>query len=279
MDEGIPNMSQLKSLGVQFSLDDLGTGYSSLSYLKRLSLDQLKIDRCFVRDIQTDPNDTAIAQLNPALSLPDLPIKVIARSDGSGTTYNLTDYLSKVSSKWKDSRGIRSTIAWPEDFVAAKGSSGVVKAVKETVGGIGYLDYGYVKENRLAGAQVRNADNEFPAAGPGSFRAALQASEWAAKGTFNTTLTNQAGRLSWPITMGTFALLPQISDKPEQTKQAIKFFVWAFTNGDSLVQTQNFVRLPDRVQAAAFRAITSVKDKSGSPIGFVLNDGAARTSP
>jgi phosphate transport system substrate-binding protein len=222
----------------------------------------------------TQWNAPPIALLNLGLNLPDLPIRVIARSDGSGTTYNLTDYLSKVNAAWKSGNGAKSTIAWPGSFVTVKGSDGIVKAVKETVGGIGYVDYGYVKDNRLTGVQIKNADNEFVSAGVGSFKAALQFSEWASKGTFNTTLTNQPGKSSWPITMGTFALLPQVTDKPEQTQRALKFFVWAFTSGDALVQSQNFVRLPDRVQAAAFKSITSVKDKAGTAIGLGLFSGA-----
>jgi phosphate transport system substrate-binding protein len=259
------------------------TGIVPVVNLPKISDGQLRMSgdvlaRIYLGEI-AQWNAPPIAQLNPNLSLPDLPIRVIARSDGSGTTFNFTDYLSKVNATWKSGNGTKSTIAWPGNFVAVKGSDGVVKAVKETVGGIGYVDYGYVKENRLVGIQMRNSDNEFVTAGVGTFRAALQASEWSGKGTFNSTLTNQPGKSSWPITMGTFALVPQVTDKPEQTQRALKFFVWAFTSGDALVQSQNFVRLPDRVQAAAFKSITSVRDKSGNLIGLGLYGGTSRPSP
>ena len=98
----------------------------------------------------------------------------------------------------------------------------------------------------------------------------LGVSEWVSKGSFTGALTNQTGKASWPITMGTFVALPKIADQPDQTLRALKFFVWAFVNGDALVQAGNFVRHPDRVQASAFKTIASIRDKSGSPIGMAL---------
>jgi phosphate transport system substrate-binding protein len=194
----------------------------------------------------------------------------VVRGDGSGTTYNFADYLAKVSPSWKSKRGVKSSYAWPESFLAVKGSSGVVTAVKQTSGAIGYVDFGYVEENQLDAAQMRNADGVFLKPSIPAFRQALFNSEWASKGAFTATLTNKPGKSAWPLTMGTFAVLPKVTDKPEQTQRALKFFVWAFTHGDALVQQHNFVRLPDRVQAAAFKAISSIKDTTGRPIGMML---------
>lgn len=208
-----------------------------------------------------------IRQLNPGLALPELPIKLVARSDGSGTSYNFTDYLAKASPAWKQRFGAKAQIAWPAGVIAVKGSDGVVKAVKETVGAIGYVDYGYVADNKLAAASMRNEEGEFVRPTVQAFQAALAASDWSSKGAFTSTLTAQRGKTSWPITMGTFILVPRVTDKPEQTQAALRFFVWAFNHGDSLVQQASFVRLPDRVQASAFRAITSVRDKAGKPLG------------
>jgi phosphate transport system substrate-binding protein len=240
----------------------------------QLRLDGPVLARIFLGEI-TQWNAPEIARLNPGTAMPDLPIKVVVRSDGSGTTYNFADYLAKVSPAWREKKGVKATIAWPENFIAAKGSDGVVKALKETSGAIAYVDFGYVKERKLSGVQLKNADGEFVRPSSLSFRTALGNSEWSSKGTFTTTLTNNPGKGSWPITMGTFVLVPQVTDKPEQTTRALKFFIWAFTNGDALVGEGNFVRLPDRVQGAAFKVISSVRDKAGNRVAMGMLAGAA----
>jgi phosphate transport system substrate-binding protein len=211
-----------------------------------------------------------IAQLNPGVRLPALPIKVIVRGDGSGSTQTFADYLSKVSPAWKAKRGVKSSFEWPAGFIAVKGSEAVARAIKETPGAIGYVDFAYVKEHKLASAHVRNADGEFVAISSDSIRSALQESEWVSTGSFTSTLTQRPGKFSWPVTMGTFALVPKVTEQPAQTLAALRFFTWAFLNGDALVKESNFVRLPDRVQAAAFKAISSVRDKSGNAIGMGL---------
>lgn len=211
-----------------------------------------------------------IAHLNPGARLPALPIKVVVRSDGSGSTYILADYLAKVSPAWKAKRGVKASFEWPANFVAVKGSEGMARVVKETPGAIGYVDYAYVKEHKLAAAHLRNADGEFVGISSDGIRSALLESDWVSTGSFTSMLTQRPGKFSWPMTMGTFALVPKVTEKPAQTVAALKYFMWAFLNGDALVQESNFVRLPDRVQAAAFKAITSVRDKSGNAIGMAL---------
>ena len=233
----------------------------------QLRLTGAVLARIFSGDIRRWDADE-IAELNPTLRLPDLAITVVVRADGSGTTYNFSDYLSKVSEAWKSSQGVKSTLAWPAGFTAVKGSAAVVSAVKQTAGAVGYVDYGYAKEARLATISLQNARGEFVAAGVDSFSVALAHSEWVSQGRFTASLTNQDGKGAWPITMGTFALVPQVSDTPEQTLRALKFFVWSFINGDRLVQLSNFVRLPDRIQAKAFKAIRSVRDKAGGALGM-----------
>jgi phosphate transport system substrate-binding protein len=250
------------------------TGIAPVVNLPHVADGQLRLTgdvlaRIFMGDIQKW-SAPEIRQLNPGVALPDMPIKVIARADGSGTTYNFADYLSKVHPAWKERLGVKSQVAWGPGVTAVKGSDGVVKAVKETAGAIGYVDYGYVTENKLAAASLRNEDGEFVRPGTQGFQAALAFSDWTSKGVFTGTLTAQHGKASWPITMGTFIVVPRVSAKPEQTQAALKFFVWAFSHGDALVQQASFVRLPDRVQASAFKAITSVKDKSGKPLGLSL---------
>lgn len=250
------------------------TGITPVVNLPKIQDGQLRLTgdllaRIFMGEIN-QWNASEIAKLNPGSILPDVPIKVVVRADGSGTTYNFADYLAKLSPAWKSKYGVKSSFDWPANFVAVKGSDGVVKAVKDTAGAIGYVDYSYAKDNVLMTVQLQNLDGEFTKPSTISFRGALAASEWVSKGSFTGTLTNQSGKGSWPITMGTFVVIPKIADQPDQAVRMLKFFVWAFVNGDSLVQSNNFVRLPDRVQASAFKAISSIKDKTGNNIGMSL---------
>jgi phosphate transport system substrate-binding protein len=201
---------------------------------------------------------------------------VVVRADGSGTTYNFADYLSKLSPAWKSTYGVKTSFNWPAHFVAVKGSDEVVKSVKNMSGAIGYVDFGYVKDNALATVQLLNLEGEFTKLSIESISSALRHSEWTSKGSFASTLTLQSGKGSWPITMGTFVLIPKIANQPEQVLPALNFFVWSFLNGDALVHANNFVRLPDRVQAASFKAISSVKDKEGHLIGLSTIQAAAK---
>ena len=209
-----------------------------------------------------------LRELNPGLPLPSQAILPVVRSDGSGTTYNFSDYLAKISLEWNAAMGVGTHLKWPANFAAEKGSKGVSEKVAATPGSIGYVDYNYVLDYHLEHAQMRNAEDVVVSANPDSFRAALKVSVWQSKGDFSQTLTNQAGKESWPITMGTFVLVPRRADKPEQALRTLRFFTWAFMRGDELANKLNFVRLPDRVQAKAFRALTEVVDLNGQPIGF-----------
>lgn len=237
-----------------------------------LRLDGVTLARIFLGEI-TVWNDPQIKQLNPNLKLQDLKIKVIVRSDGSGTTYNFADYLAKVSPLWSSQYGVKTSFMWPQTFIGAKGSDGVVQAIKSTLGAIGYVDYGYVQANGLKSAQLKNAQGYFLSPSNQGFREALTHSDWYRKGSFAGTLTQQSGEGAWPITMGTFALFPKNTEHPVETARALEFFVWAFMNGDKLVQKNNFVRLPDRIQSLAYKTISSVKDKSGAPLNvkIILN--------
>ena len=251
------------------------TGIAPVVNLPKITSGQLRLtgavlSRIFLGDIK-QWNAADIAALNPGLALPDLPIRLAVRSDGSGTTYNFADYLGKVNPKWKTTYGAKTSIAWPEGGVVAfKGSEGMAKGVLATVGAIGYVDFGYVAEYGLTTVQMKNAEGAFVKPTIEAFRAALNHSEWASTGSFQTTLTEKPGAASWPITMGTFVALPKVAPNTEQTAQALRFIVWSFMHGDQLVQENNFVRLPDRVQASAFRLITTVRDKSGKPLGISL---------
>lgn len=209
-----------------------------------------------------------IRELNPGLPLPAMRILPVVRSDGSGTTYNFSDYLSKVSPAWRTRLGAATSLKWPQNFAAEKGSQGIVDKVIATPGAIGYVDYNYVVDNHLGHARMKNAEGMVVAPNPESFAAALKVSSWQKQGDFNQTLTNQAGKQSWPITMGTFVLLPRVADNPDRAAQVIRFFTWAFMRGDELANRLHFVRLPDTVQGKAFRALTEVVDREGRSIGY-----------
>lgn len=268
-----PSESELKKDGlVVFPIAI--TGIAPVVNLPRIADGQLRLNgsvlaRIFMGQI-THWNAPEIGQLNPGVTLPNLPIKVIVRSDGSGTTYNFTDYLAKVQPEWKSKFGIKTSIAWPEGFLQAKGNEGLSKMIGETVGGITYVDFGYVKDYKLVSVQMANQAGEYLSPSNEGFRHALGGSDWVRSGNFTSTLTDMPGRGVWPITMGTFALVPQVTAKPHETAQALGFFVWSFLHGDELVQQNNFVRLPNRVQAAAFRIISSVRDQAGNQIGMQL---------
>ena len=252
------------------------TGISPVVNLPKVADGQLRLTGDVLARIYSGElvrwNAPAIAELNPHLNLPSSAIVVVVRADGSGTTFNFTDYLSKTSAHWQSTFGAHTTIAWPLGCVAVKGSSGVVKALKETPGAIGYVDFGYVRDNKLTGIALKNADGEYVQAGIPGFKAALANSTWVSQGKFVTTLTNQSGKTAWPLTMGTFALLHQTATDAERAQRTLNFFVWAFMHGDRLVQLSNFVQLPDRVQAAAFRALSSVHDRAGKPLSMQVLD-------
>jgi phosphate transport system substrate-binding protein len=215
-------------------------------------------------------NDQRLRALNPALPLPDLAIAVITRSDGSGTTYNFSDYLSKASPAWHSSFGRGATIAWASGTTPAKGSSGVVAALKAASGAIAYVDYQYATKGNLAQAMLKNRDGKFVAAGPAGFSAALANSAWLSKGSYEEMLTDRPGTNSWPITSGTFILLPQASSNPATTIATIKFFTWGFVHGDEVVGKADFVRLPDIVQGRIFGELSAITDSAGVPLKWSL---------
>jgi len=215
-------------------------------------------------------NDPGIAAVNPDIKLPKLAIVAVAREEGSGTTYNFTDYLSKVSASWKESFGTKFTPAWANGVTLVKGSSAVSHAVKRTPGAIGYIDFSYIAQDQLHYAKVQNREGRFVAPSAFTFASALSSSSWKTKANFEELLTDQAGTNSWPITMGTFVIVPQVASNAEATTAALKFFTWAFMRGDGIVGDADFVRLPDRVQARIYNELTKVTDKAGQPLRWSM---------
>jgi phosphate transport system substrate-binding protein len=216
----------------------------------------------------TQWSDPELRALNPSLTLPALPIKVVVRADGSGTTNHFSRYLAKASPEWSSKRGVKSTFEWPAGFVAVRGSDGVVKAVQDTTGAIGYVDFNYAVDHQLSAAQMRNASGEFVSVSAAAIREAVVASDWNGNGDFRASLADLPGSGVWPITMGTYVLFPQQSKSPDATLRAMRLVTWALQRGDYLAKELKFVPLPERVQAKAFRVMASVTDDQGVSIGM-----------
>ena len=209
-----------------------------------------------------------IVALNPGVALPNEAIRVVCRSDGSGSTHHFSDYLSKVSPAWKARFGVASKHPWPEGFIAVKGSGEVSKTVRSTPGAIGYIDYSYVVEDHLTPVQLKTASGRYLSASPESFRSAVVGSRWFTHGDFSEGLIQMPGEGAWPITMGTYVALPKVAADTARTARALRFFVWAYGRGDALARQAKFVPLPEKVQASAFRELSSVVGKNGEPIGM-----------
>jgi phosphate transport system substrate-binding protein len=210
-------------------------------------------------------NDPKIAKLNEGVKLPDANISPVYRSDGSGTTFQFTDYLSRVSPAWKDKVGSNASVQWAVG-IGGKGNEGVAASVKQVANSIGYVEYAYAKQNGLSHALVQNAAGNFPAPGEKSFQAAAAEANWNEAPGFGISLNNQKGADAWPITAATFLLVYAKPAKPEETAEALKFVDWAFRNGDKMALELDYVPLPATVKDQVRAAWKGVTDNAGKPI-------------
>ena len=211
-------------------------------------------------------NDKAIAELNPGLKLPAEPITVVRRSDGSGTSFIWTDYLSKVSPEWKQKVGAGTAVAWPEG-VGGKGNEGVAAYVQRIKGSIGYVEYAYAKKNKMTYTQVQNKDGQFVAPDDATFQAAAAYADWKGAPGFYQILTDQPGKTSWPITGASFILMHVRQDKPDTGVEVLKFFDWALHNGQKMAAELDYVPMPEtvtKVIADAWKA--QIKDGAGKSL-------------
>lgn len=213
-------------------------------------------------------NNPEIAALNSQLSLPSLPIRIVGRADGSGTTHYFSDYLAKVSPAWRSRFGVSARIDWPAAVIGSKDSMEMSKVVRGTEGAIGYLDYSYVLEDKLQAVQLRNQTGRYVTATPEAFRSAVINSRWLTHGDFLASLTELPGDGSWPITMGTYVAMPKVAKDTAAAIGTIRFFTWAFGRGDALARQAKFVPLPESVQAGAFREIAMIQGAKGEAIGL-----------
>mgnify|MGYP000981837031 CR=1 FL=1 len=192
-------------------------------------------------------NDPAIVRLNSGVKLPDAAIAVVRRSDGSGTTFNFTDYLSNVSDAWKAKVGSNTAVEWPVG-VGAKGNDGVAGNVGQTRNSIGYVEYAYAKQNRLTHVDMINKSGKRVAPTLAAFQAAAANADWANAPGYYLILSNQPGDASWPMTAATFILMyANPADKPASA-EALKFFDWAFRNGDKTAEELDYIPMPANVK-------------------------------
>jgi phosphate ABC transporter, phosphate-binding protein len=189
-------------------------------------------------------NDPAIAALNPDLALPDTRITVVHRSDGSGTTFNFANYLSKVSPEWKQQVGEGTSLRWPTG-IGGKGNEGVAAYVRQIRGGIGYVELSYALQNRLSHAAMKNAAGRFVQPSEESFAAAAASADWGSARDFHLVMTNAPGEASWPITAANFILMRKQPGNPDGARAAREFFRWVYANGDAQARQLHYVPLPD----------------------------------
>jgi phosphate transport system substrate-binding protein len=190
-------------------------------------------------------NDPAIQKLNPDVKLPDVAIASIHRADGSGTTFNFTNYLSKVSTDWKDKVGEATTVEWPGG-IGAKGNDGIANNVATTKGAIGYVEYAYAKQNKLTFVDMINKAGKKVAPTMDSFQAAAANADWSAPG-FYQVLSNQPGEKSWPMTAATFILMYKSPANVAASNDALSFFKWAYEKGDKMAQDLDYIPMPGNV--------------------------------
>ena len=238
--------------------------------IKGIAPGQLKMTGELLGDIYlgkiTKWNDPAIAALNPGVALPDTAIAVVRRADGSGTSFIFTNYLSKVNAEWKAKVGEGTAVNWPAG-AGGKGNEGVSAFVQRLPNSIGYVEYAYAKQNKMTYVQLRNKDGVFVKPDDTAFKAAAAGAEW--NKSFYQILTEQPGKDSWPITGATYILMHKQQDKPANASTSLKFFDWAYLNGDKMADELDYVALPTAVKDLSRKLWTEhLKDGAGKPIAF-----------
>jgi phosphate transport system substrate-binding protein len=191
-------------------------------------------------------NDPAIKKLNPSVNFPNTAIAVVHRSDGSGTTFIFANYLSKVSKEWSDKVGAGVSVDWPVG-IGAKGNEGVAGNVAQTAGSIGYVEYAYAQQNKLPFTKMINKAGQTVSPNMESFQAAAANADWEHADHFYMILTDQPGAKTWPIENPTFILVPKNPPNPAAATEALKFFKWAYANGDKMAIDLDYIPLPDSV--------------------------------
>ena len=211
-------------------------------------------------------NDAALAALNPGVPLPDAAIAPVRRADGSGTTFIFTNYLSKVNAEWKSKVGEGTAVNWPAG-AGGKGNEGVSAFVQRLPNSIGYVEYAYAKQNKMSYVLMKNKDGAYVKPDDSAFKAAAAGADWSK--TFFQILTEQPGKDSWPITGATYILMYKLQDKPVNATNSLKFFDWAFVNGDKMADDLDYVPLPSAVKDLVRKQwAEQIKDAGGKAVAF-----------
>jgi len=235
-----------------------------------LTLDGTTLAKIFLGEI-TKWDDPAIAKLNPSAKLPSQAIVVVHRSDGSGTTFIWTDYLSKVSADWKSKVGASTSVEWPAG-IGAKGNEGVANNVANTKGAIGYVEYAYAKQNKMTAVNMINKEGKSIAPNAAAFQAAAANADWEKSDHYYVILTNQAGAESWPIAGATFILIHTQPQDPAAAAEALKFFAWAYKSGSKMAEDLDYVPMPDKVVASIQKMWNAdIKGADGKPLFTASN--------
>ncbi|MGZ3411911.1 MAG: phosphate ABC transporter substrate-binding protein PstS [Xanthobacteraceae bacterium] len=235
-----------------------------------LKFDGPTLAKIFLGEIKSW-DDPAIKKLNPSAKLPSQAIVVVHRSDGSGTTFIWTDYLSKVSADWKSKVGANTSVEWPAG-IGAKGNEGVAQNVSNTKGAIGYVEYAYAKQNKMTTVNMINKDGKTVAAESASFQAAAANADWEKAQDFYVILTDQPGPASWPIAGATFILIHKQPQDPAAASEALKFFAWAYAKGGKMADELDYVPMPAKVVSAIQNTwAKDIKDASGKPLFAMSN--------
>jgi phosphate transport system substrate-binding protein len=196
-------------------------------------------------------NDAAIVQINPGITLPDAMITVVHRSDGSGTTYNFSNYLAKINPQWKEKVSFGTSVPWPVG-IGGKGNEGVSAFVNQTKNAIGYVEYAYALQNKMTYTQMQNAAGKFLRPTATAFAAAAATADWQSAKDFNLIMTNAPGPAAWPITATTWAILYKTARNAEHAKATFEFFKWSFEHGQQQAESLDYVPLPkplvDRIE-------------------------------
>ncbi len=272
VDFGASDMPQtdevLKTKG-QMQFPTVMGGVVPVINVKGIEPGQLKLTGTVLADIFLGKisrwNDPALKALNPTLALPDAAIAQVRRADGSGTTFIFTNYLSKISPEWKSKVGEGTAVNWPVG-AGGKGNEGVAAFVGRLPNSMGYVEYSYVKQNKMTYAVMQNSAGNFIKPEDDSFKAAAAGADWAKS--FYQILTNQPGKDAWPISGATFVLMHTKQDKPANATEVLKFFSWAYVNGDKTAADLDYVPMPKPVIAAIEKAWGEIKDGSGKPVAF-----------
>ena len=211
-------------------------------------------------------NDPALTALNPGVPLPAADIAVVRRADGSGTSFIFTNYLSKVNAEWKAKVGEGTAVNWPIG-AGGKGNEGVAAFVQRLPNSIGYLEYAYVKQNKMTFTLLKNKAGQFVKPSDDAFKAAAAGADWTK--TFYQVTTDQPGKEAWPISNPTYILMHKAQDKPANGSNALKFFEWAYNNGDKTADDLDYVPLPAAVKELVRKHWTAnIKDAAGKAIAY-----------